>query len=61
MSFLTPDTAAVVTAIAFDSEGTLYAALDGKQLAIIDKTTGKITLIGAGFGGAKISGLGFQQ
>jgi hypothetical protein len=58
---LAPNTTKPITAIAFDNEGTLYAALDGEQLAVIDKTTGAVTLIGTGFGGVKISGLGFQQ
>jgi hypothetical protein len=57
---LVPKTARVITAIAFDSDGLLYAALDGDQLALVNKTTGDITPIGTGFG-FKIAGLGFQQ
>ena len=58
---LTPSTTSVITAIAFDSEGTLYAALDGERLGTVNKTTGQVTTIGAGFGGIKISGMGFQH
>lgn len=57
---LSPKTTRVITAIAFDSDGVLYAALDGDQLATVNKTTGDIVLIGTGFG-FKIAGLGFQQ
>ncbi len=48
-----------ITAVAFDNNGTLFASLEGNQLAIIDKSTGSVTPIGTGFGGPKISGLGF--
>jgi hypothetical protein len=56
-----PATNKVITAIAFDNEGNLFVALDGDQLATIDKSTGAVTLIGTGFGGPKIAGLGFQH
>lgn len=58
---LSPQTGSVIPAIAIDDEGTLFASLDGDQLAIVDKQTGAVTLIGTGFGGPKISGLGFQR
>lgn len=50
-----------ITAIAFGPDGTLYASLNGDQLAVVDKATGQVTPIGSGFGGAKISGLGFRR
>jgi hypothetical protein len=53
-------TTRTITAIAFDSDGTLFASLNGDQLAVINKTTGAVTLIGTGFGGPKIAGLGFE-
>lgn len=58
---LSPQTGSVIPAIAIDNEGTLFASLDGDRLAIVDKQTGAVTLIGTGFGGPKISGLGFQR
>jgi len=58
---LFPQTALDITAIAFGDDGTLYASLGGNQLAIVDKATGAVTPIGTGFGGPKISGLGFQH
>ena len=55
------NTSLPATGISFDADGTLYASLGGNQLAIIDKETGQVTLIGTVFGGPKISGLGFGR
>lgn len=55
---LTPSSGDTITAIAFGPDGTLYGSLNGNQLATIDKATGLVTPIGAGFGGPKIAGLG---
>jgi len=52
---------APITAIAFDNDGVLYASLSGDRLAIIDTSSGDVTLIGSGFGGAKVAGLGFER
>lgn len=49
-----------ITGIAFDSNGQMYVAIGGDQLAKVDKNTGAFTRIGTGFNGVKISGLGFQ-
>lgn len=50
-----------VTAIAFDADGTLFASLQGNQLATVDTDTGDLAFIGTGFGGEKIAGLGFEK
>jgi DNA-binding beta-propeller fold protein YncE len=50
-----------VTAIAFDSDGQLFASFDGNQLARVDLRTGSWSPIGTGFGGPKIAGLGFER
>ncbi len=47
-----------ISAVAFDATGVLWASFEGTQLATVDLTTGTPTLIGSGFGGQKISGLG---
>lgn len=52
------NTSIPITAITFDANGVLYGALQGNQLALIDKITGDVSPIGTGFGGPKISGLG---
>jgi hypothetical protein len=49
-----------ITAIAFDVDGQMYVSVGGDQLARVDKETGAYTLIGTGFGGVKMSGLGFE-
>ena len=49
-----------ITGIAFDINGQMYVSIGGDQLATVDKNSGAFTRIGTGFGGVKISGLGFE-
>jgi hypothetical protein len=50
-----------VTGIAFDFDGQMYVSISGDRLAKVNKDTGAVELIGTGFNGVKISGLGFEQ
>lgn len=50
-----------VTGIAFDIDGQMFISISGDRLARVNKETGAVELVGTGFNGVKISGLGFEQ